>query len=547
MLRLFSTFVIILYASSLVCSASLWADSVTYEASGLIQMPYSEVTEPFHAWYDGKNQRSRQDYYNGLNNFYQRADIKPYGVTYSIVPVSTNTGVANAMTCFGMNGTSDFPLTSTQGVLPDTTNFTHASNSTYSGTPCQVYFMQETIGSKINRYTLFVTEPMANGAVYPLYFEFIGYDNLFGSHYDKYTITYEEFKMVSDLPVEIFEVPSEMKCSMIGSQSNGVMNPIRSLLKDTKEIDEEFEAFKTKHSKVYSGTAEHEQRKANFRHNYRFVHSMNRQYLTYSLAINHLADLSDSEQKMMRGRRHTGPNNGQAFEMTEAMIADLPPSMDWRLYGAVTPVKDQGICGSCWSFGSAETIEGALFLSRNRTGLTELSQQNLMDCTWAYGNAACDGGEETQAYEWIMKNGGIATAYSYGPYLMADGKCHFENAEIGARIASYVNVTSKDETALKVAIAMHGPIAVGIDASHRSFSFYANGVYFEPQCGNTLDDLDHSVLAVGYGNIYGQDYWLIKNSWSTYWGDDGYTLMAMKENNCGVETSATYVNILKEK
>ena len=87
--------------------------------------------------------------------------------------------------------------------------------------------------------------------------------------------------------------------------------------------------------------------------------------------------------------------------------------------GAVTPVKDQGICGSCWSFGSAETIEGALFLSRNRTGLTELSQQNLMDCTWAYGNAACDGGEETQAYEWIMKNGGIATAYSYGPYLMA--------------------------------------------------------------------------------------------------------------------------------
>ena len=149
--------------------------------------------------------------------------------------------------------------------------------------------MQETIGSKINRYTLFVTEPMANGAVYPLYFEFIGYDNLFGSHYDKYTITYEEFKMVSDLPVEIFEVPSgtllsrtlyvftvlnifliEMKCSMIGSQSNGVMNPIRSLLKDTKEIDEEFEAFKTKHSKVYSGTAEHEQRKANFRHNYRY-------------------------------------------------------------------------------------------------------------------------------------------------------------------------------------------------------------------------------------------------------------------------------------
>lgn len=151
--------------------------------------------------------------------------------------------------------------------------------------------------------------------------------------------------------------------------------------------------------------------------------------------------------------------------------------------------------------------------------------------------------------------------------LYQNGFCHVNSSELTAQIQSYTNVTSGDALALKLALFKNGPVAVNVDASHRSFVFYSYGVYYEPACGefhfnlftfvlllpspwhilalpgNTTDDLDHAVLAVGYGNLNGEPYWLIKNSWSTYWGNDGYILMSMKDNNCGVTTDATYVTL----
>lgn len=109
-----------------------------------------------------------------------------------------------------------------------------------------------------------------------------------------------------------------------------------------------------------------------------------------------------------------------------------------------------------------------------------------------------------------------------------------------------MNVTSGSNEALRVAIAKHGPISVSIDAGHKSLSFYSYGVYYEPQCKNTPGGLDHCVLAVGYGNLNGKEYWLVKNSWSTHWGNDGYVLMSAKDNDCGVATAATYVEPAKE-
>ncbi|NWX79390.1 CYSP2 proteinase, partial [Alca torda] len=229
---------------------------------------------------------------------------------------------------------------------------------------------------------------------------------------------------------------------------------------------------------------------------------------------------------------------GQPFPTQLYAGLILPESLDWRMYGAVTPVKDQAVCGSCWSFATTGAMEGALFL---KTGvLTPLSQQVLIDCSWGFGNYACDGGEEWRAYEWIKKHGGIASTESYGSYKGQNGLCHYNQSEMLAKITGYVNVTSGNITAVKAAIYKHGPVAVSIDASHKTFSFYSNGVYYEPKCGNKPGELDHAVLAVGYGVLQGETYWLIKNSWSTYWGNDGYILMAMKDNNCGVATEATY-------
>lgn len=208
---------------------------------------------------------------------------------------------------------------------------------------------------------------------------------------------------------------------------------------------------------------------------------------------------------------------------------------------------------------------------------------------YSYGNNGCDGGEDFRVYQWMLKHGGIPTAGEYGDYLgqvsdrirnarnfeirkhywefLQDGYCHANNTNLVAKINSYVNVTANDLAALRLAIVKQGPISVSIDASHRTFSFYSNGVYYEKEwyvyrilllliffvinskatpaifSKNKVDELDHAVLAVGYGTMNKKDYWLIKNSWSTYWGNDGYVLMSAEKNNCGVMTSPTYVTM----
>jgi len=277
-----------------------------------------------------------------------------------------------------------------------------------------------------------------------------------------------------------------------------------------------------------------------YRQNLRYIHSKNRQGLTYSLASNHLADQTSWELGRLRGRisdPNLKYNGGWKQEYTHRELQSAPDTLDWRMYGAVTPVKDQSVCGSCWSFGTVGTLEGTLFLQTGK--LVRLSQQALVDCSWGFGNNGCDGGEDFRAYQWIMKHNGIPTEDSYGPYLGQDSYCRLDQADMGLKIKGWVNVTSGSNEALKFAIASRGPVSVAIDASHKSLSFYSNGVYYEEECSST--DLDHAVLAVGYGTIGGEDYWLVKNSWSTYWGNDGYVLMSQRNNNCGVATAATYV------
>lgn len=311
---------------------------------------------------------------------------------------------------------------------------------------------------------------------------------------------------------------------------------------DDSHVQSHFTDFKNTHDIEYDTNIEHNARLNIFRQNLRYINSVNRQGLSYSLAVNHMADKTDEEMRVIRGKLKTKPNakpnNGKAFDMSKYKRKDLPDSFDWRIYGAVTPVKDQGICGSCWSFGTTGAIEGAYFLKYHN--LVRFSPQNLIDCSWGFGNNGCDGGEDFRSYEWIIKHGGIATEESYGQYLQQDGYCHFSNATIGAQLSGYVNITPYDAVALKTALVNEGPISIAIDAGHKSFVFYANGVFYEPACGNKPDDLDHAVLLVGYGTLYGQDYWLVKNSWSTYWGNDGYVLMSQKDNNCGVTTQTTY-------
>jgi hypothetical protein len=307
-----------------------------------------------------------------------------------------------------------------------------------------------------------------------------------------------------------------------------------------KRASAEFESFSRIHGKKYKDDVELTHRMAIFNHNLRYITSVNRRNLSYKLAVNHMADYSDKEFRMLRGVIKT--KDSPRHNVYVPSNKDVPSSWNWRLRGAVTPVKDQGICGSCWSFGTTGTLEGSYFIKHGN--LVSLSEQSLVDCSWGYGNNGCDGGESERSYKWIMKNGCIPTEFTYGQYLMQDGLCHVDQAVCGVRISNWYNTPQGDVQALVQAVYEHGPISIAIDASHLSFSFYSHGVYFEPQCGNTPDDLDHQVLAVGYGSLDGTPYILVKNSWSTHWGNAGYILMSQKDNNCGIATDASYADVV---
>jgi len=265
-----------------------------------------------------------------------------------------------------------------------------------------------------------------------------------------------------------------------------------------------------------------------------FINSHNNAKSTFTVGLNKFADLTADEfAQIYLGTKFTA-NSTNRIQKTHSKVAAPPASWDWRTHGVVTPIKNQEQCGSCWAFSTTGSTEGCHALKTKK--LVSVSEQNLVDCSTAQGNEGCDGGLMTQAMDYIIQNKGIDTEAFY-PYTAQDGTCSYSAAHIGATLASYTNVATGNEQDL-LAKAVSGPVSVAIDASQSSFQFYTSGVYYEPACSST--QLDHGVLAVGWGVSSGSDYWLVKNSWGTDWGLKGYIMMSRnRNNNCGIATMAT--------
>jgi len=309
-----------------------------------------------------------------------------------------------------------------------------------------------------------------------------------------------------------------------------------------EEIDKQFSEFKTSFNRFYGSLDEELKARTVFEANYKRIVEHNLEadtgIHTFRLGVNQFADKTNDEfRRQMNGFRHEKRSFGTVIYRAND-TKDLPSSVDWRTKGVVTPVKNQKQCGSCWAFSAVASIEGQHALNTKR--LVSLSEQNLVDCSTAEGNEGCNGGLMDQAFEYVIKNKGIDTEQSY-PYEGIDEKCHFKRRTVGADITGFKDIESGSESALQSAVATVGPISVAIDASSFGFQFYKTGVYYDTECGNQQQNLDHGVTAVGYGVLDGKQYWLVKNSWDVTWGNKGYILMTRnKGNQCGIATDASF-------
>jgi len=302
--------------------------------------------------------------------------------------------------------------------------------------------------------------------------------------------------------------------------------------------DEAWQVWKSGRNKYYKDFGEEKVRYTIWKDNVRRIVEHNEKNANLLLAINDFGDMTNTEfRATMNGYLHNKDRIGGSTFLSPFYL-NVPKEMDWRKFGLVSEVKNQGQCGSCWAFSTTGSLEGQMI---KKTGKSiDLSEQNLVDCSTSYGNHGCHGGLMDNAFKYIRDNKGIDTEDSY-PYEGREGECRFEKGEVGGDDSGFVDIPSGDEDALKNASASVGPISVAIDASHFSFQFYHKGVYDEPECSSK--QVDHGVLLVGYGvdEEDGKKYWLVKNSWGEKWGSKGYIKMSRDKNNqCGIALDASY-------
>jgi cathepsin F len=293
---------------------------------------------------------------------------------------------------------------------------------------------------------------------------------------------------------------------------------------------EQFIEFQAKYGKFYGSQDEFNMRFAIFQANLKIAEKLNNQSAT-SYGVTKFMDLTPMEfanTVLMRVHK-TGLAGTVAPQMP---IRPLPVSFDWRNQGnVVTPVYNQGQCGSCWAFSTTENIESMWALSGKT--LTSLAVQQIVDCDTSDGG--CGGGNPPTAYQYVISAGGMEPWSDY-PYTGQNDNCAFQSSDVVATISSWTYVTqSSDETQMQNYLYSNGPLSVCVDAS--TWQYYTGGIIMAGSgCGNSLD---HCVMITGYGSQSGVNFWWVRNSWGTDWGQSGYLQVQMGSDVCGIADECT--------
>jgi len=320
----------------------------------------------------------------------------------------------------------------------------------------------------------------------------------------------------------------------------------RSMTTFVDEDDEwkQFSNFQERFSKRYENLKELETRFQIFRDNVRNIILHNLDYTqNFTMGINQFTDLTPEEFKAQYVGGLKTEVGSYGCKTYSSSASGAPSSIDWRSKGAVTSVKDQGQCGSCWTFSATGAVEGAWAVSNGQ--LIDLSEEQLVECATgiSYGSHGCNGGQMEGAFKYVIEHGQCSlSSYPYTSGNGQSGSC--KSCQSVAKISSCSDVKPNDQISLKAAVAQQ-PVAIAIEADTRYFQSYSSGVLTSSSCGTNLD---HGVLIVGYGSENGIDYWLVKNSWSTTWGDKGYVKIARSDSTndagiCGIAMEPSFPSL----
>lgn len=329
----------------------------------------------------------------------------------------------------------------------------------------------------------------------------------------------------------------------------------------TQDVHEAWSEFKVKHRRSYSSEQEEAARFENFQNTLQTIAKHNADPdRSWTMGVNQFSDMSDEEfdQKVLMDPQDCSATHGRSVLDKANAGINLPEHLDWREKGVISEVKNQGHCGSCWTFSTVGCLEAHMAIKYDNWQAPRLSEQQLVDCAQAFDNHGCEGGLPSHAFQYIQAAGGLATEFSY-PYTAKDGKCSapsivpqdpnmpFEPSSAGVGVVvpgGSFNITVGDEQSLQYYLATAGPVSVAFQVAS-DFRHYSSGVYSSKVCKNGPQDVNHAVLAVGYGTDpqSNMKYWTIKNSWDYSWGVEGFFKIEAFKNMCGVADCMSFPDL----